>query len=315
MLDYNSFKGEFVSSCRERLAAGSHSFTGGCITIEEKTVTKAQYGDLTGLIFRADGSNCAPTVYVEDFYRSYRNGCSVEELSIAAVNSMMHYAASPPAFFEDALKDTANLRVRLLNISRNSLFLRDVPYIDTGCGLALIAEIVSGEYRAVVTDEILASYEMSRDELFEAAFENSLSDEPPVLFALTDMLSNGSESCVDYLEDSSRRFLPPAEALFLLSNRSCFRGAAALFYPGITARLNELMGGAFYVLPSSIHELLLLPLSEGDPQKLAEIIGSANRTVVNDADYLSDDLYICEDGNIRRAGISSMSAEPRSLPS
>lgn len=315
MLDYNSFKSEFVTCCRERLAAGVQAYASGDIIIEEKPVKKAQVGELTGLIFRSSESNCAPTVYVEDFYRSYREGCTVEELSTAAVSNMLHYVRNTPGFSEDAFEDPSNLRVRLLNRSRNNSFLQDVPFMGTGCGLALIAEILSGEFRAVVTNDLLDCLGLSEEELFETALENSSADEPPVLFSLSEMLRGGQEQSRNYLDEGSWEILPAAEPLYFLSNRSCFRGSAVLFYPGMAARLNEILGGAFYILPSSIHELLLLPVHEGDPQKLAAIIRSANRTVVDDADYLSDELYICEAGRIRRTGFSGFAADAEALPS
>ena len=316
MLDYYSFKNEFVTRCRERLSGSVGGGTAGDIIIEERPVTKAQLGELTGLIFRASGSNCAPTVYIEDFYRSYRNGFSVDELSIAAVNKMLRYIGNTPELSEDDLEDPANLRVRLLNRSRNTVFLKDVPYMDTGCGLALITEISSGEFRAVVTHDLLDSLGMSEEELFEAALENSSADEPAVLYSLTEMLDEGHDSCRNYLESGPAITAGalPQDVLYMLSNKSCFRGAAVLFYPGMAAKLNALLKGAFYVLPSSVHELLLLPVSEGDPQRLAAIIGSANRTVVNEEDYLSDDLYVCEGGVVRRVSYGSFVPEPGTLP-
>ena len=310
-MDYSTFKNDFISGCRERLAAHTRTdaYEGGDIFIEEKPVKKAQFGELTGLIFRKGDSTCAPTIYVEDFYRLHRDGYSAGTLSVSAVNSILPYIDSGPDISEDAFEDTANLRVRLLNRARNRDYLENVPHIDNNCGLALTAEIRSGEFSAVVTDDLLDSMEMGKDELFEIALANSSVNDPPVLFDLSELLTEGHDSCRNLLGGDSGSDLPGSDAcsilpapdtLYLLSNRSCFRGAAVLFYPGITEKIGRLLGGAFFVLPSSIHEVLILPVSEGDPQRLADIIGSANRTVVSDEDYLSDDLLLCEEGRLRR---------------
>lgn len=300
MLDYTGFKNEFITLCRQKLDESAFASTSNKVFIEEHTVKKAQYGELTGLIFRTGGSTCSPTIYVEDFFRMYKSGLSVDDLSLAALANVVPYINTTPDFPENAFEDAANLRVRLLNSSRNREYLKSVPHIDSGCGLALIAEVRSGEFRAVVTDGLLDSMEISRDELFETALENSAVEEPPVLYSLPELLEEGHCSCRNYLNEGGSPVLASDITLYMLSNKECFRGAAVLFYPGMTAKLCELLGGAFYVLPSSVHELLLLPVAEGDPQKLGSIISSANRTVVSDDDYLSDDLFICEAGTLRK---------------
>lgn len=313
MLDYSGFKSEFISRCRERLNESAVSCADKEVCIEEKPVRKAQAGQLTGLIFRSRGSTCSPTIYVEDFFRMYESGHSVDDLSLAAMMNVIPYINDSPGFSGDAFEDSTNLRVRLLNISRNREYLNDVPHMDDGCGLALIAEVRSGEFRAVVTNGLLDSMEMSRSELFEAALENSSAADPPVLYELSELLMKGHDLCRNLLEDESAAFIP-ADSLYLLSNRDCFWGSAVLFYPGLLGRLCELLNGAFFVLPSSVHEVLLLPESDGDPKRLADIICSANRTVVSDNDYLSDDLYICRSGKLRRISFSKTFPESANLP-
>ena len=299
MLDYSGFKSEFISRCRQNLGESAFAAAGRDVYIEEQPVRKAQAGELTGLIFRTRGSSCSPTLYVEDFFRMYESGHSVDELSLAALTNVIPYIDNAPGFPEDAFEDTSKLRVRLLNSSRNSDYLKEVPHADSGCGLSLIAEVRSGEYRAVVTNGLMESMDISREELFEIALENSSAEDPPVLYELSELLMKGHDSCTDLLGSEPGTFFP-ADSLYLLSNRNCFWGSAVLFYPGLLGRLCELLNGPFFVLPSSVHEVLLLPESGGDPQRLAEIIGNANRTVVSDEDYLSDDLYICEAGTLRR---------------
>lgn len=314
MLGFTEFKNEFVTRCSERLAACTGACAGSGVKIEEQRITKAQLGELTGLIFRAGASSCAPTLYAEDFYRMYRDGHSLDELSIAAAGNISRYLREAPDLSENAFEDTANLRIRLLNRSRNSGFLNKVPYMDTGCGLVLVAEVVSGEYRAVVTESLLDSIGISRDELFDTAVSNSVEKDPPVLFELSELLSLGHDICANLLDKAPGTILPAPDSLYLLSNKDSFRGAAALFYPGVAEKICELMGGTFYVLPSSVHEVLILPFSEGDPQKLADIICSANKTVVDKSDFLSDDLYLCKEGVVSRINCSITSAVTGTLP-
>lgn len=307
MLDYSGFKNEFISRCREKLNECAAACADNEVCIEEQPVRKAQTGQLTGLIFRTRGSNCSPTIYVEDFFRMYESGHSVDDLSHAAMMNVIPYIKDAPGFPVDAFEDTANLRVRLLNLSRNRDYLSGVPHRDCGCGLALIAEVRSGEFRAVVTESLLESMEMTVSELLGTALENSSASDPPVLYELSELLMKGHDLCRNLLKEEPGTFIA-ADSLYLLSNSDCFWGSAALFYPDLLRRLNELLHGSFFVLPSSVHEVLLLPESGGDPERLAEIISNANRTVVSDDDYLSDDLYICEEGKLRKIAFNTLSS-------
>lgn len=357
MLSFSEFKNEFIKGCTDSLIAQTHGRADDKIVIDERTLTKAQHGDLTGLIFRAGDSECAPTIYVEDFYDMYKRGSSVSELYEAAVSSVLYSIENAPGITEESLTSPDRLHVRLLNKAGNKDYLKNVPHLDVGCGLALIAEIISGEFRAVITNELIECYEMDQEELLEVALANSSLSDPPALFDLTELLAEGRENSNNLLASesdpdletgdrdgsatgkstypdsesdaksdsgfksgsrsgsSSAPSLPSSVSLYVLSNADCFWGAAVLFYPDVMARLHELMRGPYYVIPSSVHELLLLPISEGDPQQLVAMIREANRTVVNKDEFLSDDLLICESGQLRRISYGGFIPGPGSLPS
>ena len=89
-------------------------------------------------------------------------------------------------------------------------------------------------------------------------------------------------------------------------NTGIFWGAGTLFYPGMIDRLHELLGGDFYVLPSSVHELILIAVDDQDPQQLVDLVRSANRSVVKDNEILADDLYICESGELHRVSFGGV---------
>lgn len=303
MLDFREFKSEFIAACRSNIASFTECFDCGDIEIEERSVNKAQRGPLNGLIFRATGTVAAPTYYVEDFYHMYKNGASISELSYDIAQNAFHFIhEDPPIALEETAKsfeDAANLRVRLINSSRNAELLDTVPHRDTGCGLSLIPEVRSGPFRAVVTRELMKSYGNSEDVIMQIALANTASRDRAVLTDLSEMLMYGQDNCNNLLRVSRTDPLPEPDSLYVLTNDKFFWGASVLLYPGMTESLCTMLGGDFYVLPSSVHEVLLLPVSMGDPMKLIETIHEGNSTVVNDEDFLSDDLIICENGKLR----------------
>lgn len=327
MLDYAEFKKEFVTDCQSLVAAiaanSDDNNVYANVEIEERSVTKAQRGKLAGLIFRTPDTVCAPTYYVEDFYDMYKEGHSPEELSVTVVQNALHYLHMPPVFPEidaDSLQSpsrgpdgSCRFGIRLLNKAENRGYLQDVPYIDKS-GLALVAELRSGDFRAVITNGLLESLGVTKDELFERALSDSESNDRATLYELSEMFRSFHDECENLLESPAAADLPLPPSLYVLSNENCFWGAAVLFYPGMLDRLCDLLGGRFYVLPSSVHEVLLLPADESDPQKLSDIIREANRTVTEDEVFLADELYVCESGILRQASYGGIVPSPGTLP-
>ncbi|MBE6028212.1 MAG: hypothetical protein E7227_06400 [Clostridiales bacterium] len=314
MLDFTDFKTALVAGCRSMLDAIPEDSILKNIELEERSVTKAQRGELSALLFRAPGTACAPTFYVEDYYGMYRDGHPLEELYVRLVQDGIHYVTNPPSIAgidPEALAEREGFGVRLLNKAKNHDYLKDVPHIDD-IGLALIAEMRSGEFRAVITNSLMEEMGLTKEELFEKALRESAEKDRATLYRISDMLCS-PESCENLLE-SGADAINESDPLLVLSNEDCFWGAAALFYPGMLARLSDLLGGNFYVLPSSVHEVLLLPVSEGDPQSLASTIREANRSVTDCSVFLADDLFVCVSGKLKQVSFGGVIPSRGNIP-
>ena len=77
-----------------------------------------------------------------------------------------------------------------------------------------------------------------------------------------------------------------------MSNQKGIYGAAAIFYPGILKRLAERKGTSLFLIPSSIHEFIIIP-DNGlyNPRDLEDMLREVNRTEVSLDETLSDNLY------------------------
>lgn len=81
--------------------------------------------------------------------------------------------------------------------------------------------------------------------------------------------------------------------LYVLSCEAAGYGASVMLYPGLLAEIAEELKGDLYVIPSSVHELIVLQAGDlQEPERLLPIIADVNRTVVLPGDYLSNSLYI-----------------------
>ena len=81
--------------------------------------------------------------------------------------------------------------------------------------------------------------------------------------------------------------------MMILTNSRKTYGACCIMYPKVLERLAGSVGGDYYLIPSSVHEFILLPLSQGrSAEELKEMIAEVNSSEIPPEDVLSDSLYL-----------------------
>ena len=81
--------------------------------------------------------------------------------------------------------------------------------------------------------------------------------------------------------------------MYVLTNYLRQYGAACMFYQGVLSKFAMTVGTDFYILPSSVHEVILLPVRKDyTKEKLQEMVRQVNRTQVAEEDVLSDNIYL-----------------------
>ena len=139
----------------------------------------------------------------------------------------------------------------------------------------------------MVRDDMLASYGISKEQLHADALASSAALLPAKVSHLSDEISRLSQCGRGEAEDGSS-----GSKMLVLSNSKNFFGAAALFYNGIMDLIAEMTGGSYFILPSSVNELILLPDDgSADPESLAALVRDVNRCVVRPDEWLSDNVY------------------------
>jgi hypothetical protein len=159
--------------------------------------------------------------------------------------------------------------------------LREVPHIDRGdlAGIYyyLLENKAFGNGMIVIRNTDLERWGITTDRLYADAIENCPRMLPPVLHALSDVLGV-------LLPDDE-------EDLYLLTNESALYGAAVILYPGILQEAADYMESDFFVLPSSVHEVILLPDNGEEPESLLQIVSDINHTQVEEEEILIDAVY------------------------
>lgn len=87
--------------------------------------------------------------------------------------------------------------------------------------------------------------------------------------------------------------------IFVVFGKDGMSGANLLMSDKVLNEIEERMGEGFYVLPSSIYEVLVVPKSLGmSERELAKMVREVNAEAVAEKDQLSDSIFKYENGNI-----------------
>lgn len=265
---------------------------------KENPVAKNNRGVLTGITFMQEGSNGGPTIYAEDIYEMSLHIPYDEMISglTKSIRESMRANEETARFFDGLTfeKIKENLSVRLIDKSLNKELLKSRVYMDCSGGLALLADIENDEWRAAINEELLNQLGADKDELFEAALEAAEKKHPAVLTDISEHLFGIPSNLL--VEDTS---LKP-DSLYVLSTENAYMGASVIMYPGMMSKLHDMFGSDFYVLPSSVHEVLVISTGK-DPSELHATILSANNSVVDDVDLLSNNLFVCDGTELKIA--------------
>lgn len=265
---------------------------------------------LVGVCFRKPGQQAAPLVYMEPFYDAVREGKAKEEVmqEIARLAEKglevreIPGACSVPVYGE--VKDC--LTVRLVNTKANRQRLSHMPHRgmeDLSLTLALSLPLGdAGRTGSIeVTDEIMGLWGVDEETLFRQAYENMERVQPPMLKEMGTLF--GMAEPVNLLAEDGGSMQKPEGMMFVLTNVGMQYGASAIACPGVMEKISRMFPEGFYILPSSVHEVLVVPKDkELPPKELGKMVREVNQTGVSREEVLSDRVYEYdkEKGRIRQ---------------
>lgn len=264
------------------------------VEVERAGISKVEKNNghrLTALIIQRKDVNISPTIYLEPYYDKYVNGLLYEDVLAEVEQAYVRnvpkkdFDVSGITDFETA-KD--NIIYTLINYERNKDFLKTVPHRRIE-DLAVIYKILlpqndSNGNMATITirSELFELYDVSAEELHEAAEANMKKILPGTVRHISDIIGE------DIFPMSG------AMDLYVVSNVSGTYGASGILMPEVMDELAEKLGDNFYVIPSSVNEVLALPEDMGDAGYLMEMIGEVNKGELLPEEILGDKPYIVD---------------------
>lgn len=292
-MEYEKFKKEIRERVQEKLEPGTEvSFHG----LERNNGVETE-----GMEVREKGTVAAPVLHLDELYESYCKSGSMEN----AVSRALKLLEEKPQADIGAVPKTweaAKVRIRmgLVHYGWNREALKGIPhrkFLNLAVTYRVELPEMGGFHAGIrVKNSLRGLWGATEDELYQTAMEN-LENERYHIQSMTELLSGMIGTALELPEDAPKQYV--------LTNESCRYGAAGMMRQDLMERFVEQAGGSFYILPSSIHDLILLPDDDSvSAEYLREMVKEVNKSVVAREEWLSEDVYYydCKEKKVRVAG-------------
>lgn len=261
--------------------------------ITSETIMKNNGIFRDAIIIRPPERTITPTIYLESHYQNYKNGTSLD----CIVDEILYFytlnSKPPQSVFEhfhdfEFAKEYITFKIVHLDMNRDFLkHTAHIPFLDLAIVFCLLIRTTTSELStAIINNALLEKWDTTTSELYDIAFLNTPQKYPFSIRPLEDVLSEHFDDC---LVDAPRL----SNQLFLFTNSIQFLGAHVLLYEELLFDFAYKQNCDFYILPSSIHEVLLVPVSYfQEMERLKDMVISINQTDLSQDEILSNSIYL-----------------------
>lgn len=273
-------------------------------TVREAEVNKLQGESYCGISILPKDSEIAVTVNLKGFHEMYESGGafgavleSIASSAIKGYQNRVDVVSQEMLAHYDQVKPL--LTVQVVGIENNEEMLKKIPHKRL-LDMAIVYRIeldssTEGLMTVLVTNQVLEGYKITPEQLHEDAMSAVVESHPYVFQPITDTLNDMGVS--DIPKDES--------GMSVVTNATRMYGAAVITYPNFMENMKEKMGGDFFLLPSSVHEVLILPDNgEYSARVLEAMVTDINASALSPEEKLTDSAYHydCQDKIFELAG-------------
>jgi len=270
----------------------------GIVRMETHEVKKNNGCLLHSIMPISQGNMVAPNIYVDDLYEDYKDGENIDDC-VDKISTFIKEQVGTRQDLSDVINLFSdyeavknNLRICVVNRELNKNLLEEVPHVDVD-DLALTFRVVVKKemdgsiFTVLVRNEHMERWLVNTEELYTDAKECMARENLTRIRSMKDILLGIiPEKVEEYEEDFNKM------EMYVLSNENGVNGAAEPFYnPSILQPLADKLGD-LYVIPSSIHELIIVSSENMSYEEVCGMIKSVNSNEVSPDEVLGDHPYI-----------------------
>lgn len=298
MINYEKFKKAVSESLLFYLAEDFDEYTvETCTDIIENTRQ-----DILN-IYSAKNINSADELFVSisirlgNIYKAYLRtkdfNVFINALAMTVENRLVELKEVEKKMCSETIK--TNIVYQLINTENNKGWLKDVPHREF-LDMSIIYRVVFFEDNPAKASKIISNTQaeklgVNEEDLFKLARVNTVKLLQPVIKTREEALRDNMTTC-GYTDEAIDEYIedfPIMGGTFILSSKCGFTGATSILYEDILEDVYMKTGKSFYLVPLSIHEMIVetsMPL-----ENLKEVLRETNRSVGYKEDYLSDNVY------------------------
>ena len=242
----------------------------------------------TGLTIKAEGSEFAPTIYLEGFYEAYCNGediDSVVERIMELYEKRRNSINVDISFFRNYESAKEQILYRLINYEANRELLKNIPHkrifdLAKVYYVALKLDDMQATGTITITNSHIEGWKVTLDDLESVAAINTPKRLPKNIQPIEEITQ------IPFPEECTLK-------MYVASNPLRMNGAAILCYESLLGDIAERFRDDVIIIPSSIHELIFFTGYDDDAvEHVKAMVREVNRTEVEPEEVLSDNVYI-----------------------
>lgn len=293
---------DFVKECSNYIV----EFYNNQVTVRIVKSIKNNGRKLTGINVLDKDVKVTPTIYLDGYYFDYQNGRSFCDITDEIIRQYERaYCKDVPdlAFLQNVEDIKGRVLLKVINYEKNLELLENTPYIKY-LDLAVVFYIdinlgSAGNGSILITNNYLSNWDISLEDLYDCAINNSLKSSGVEIIKMDDillemMLQKGSVDDLELFKNIiiSGQSFEDYFKMYVLSNKNRSFGAYAILDNDTLLNLANKMDDDLYIIPSSVHEIIVMPKNNIIATKeLGDAIRDTNTMHVALDEVLSDSLY------------------------
>ena len=252
------------------------------------------------LTIRPENSNIAVNLNMSKYFEACEKETDFGTIVEKAVDAIEDGLKHQPVLDVDALTDYEQMKDKLVmevvSSKINENVLKNIPHKELE-DMAVVYRFVlnskeDGRETILVTNQMLETMDITPEQLHTDAMKNAPELKPAVIKGMSEVIAEMMGKSPEDLTDMGMSMDPSDEQMFVATVPDKIHGAGVIAYQNFMDQAAERVGGDFFILPSSIHEVLLVPdngiISLGD---LKAMVKDVNATQVAPEDKLTDSVY------------------------
>ena len=249
------------------------------------------------LFIRKETQPIFTVIYLQEYYQQWKQGKELEALAKDLVLEYRQKSSSQTIAADDfkvlnqqeAVKQTIFFRCVSKKQVPSNIPHRQMLDFAILYGILIKCQKEMTTF-VTITKNMMECYHVTEEELFDLAMENTPNLFPESVKTLQEVIASllsPAEQTSSFPSHNKSKY-----EMLVLSNIANFYGFSAVFYPNVLKQLAEERKGNLIVIPSSIHEAILLTDSDmAKVQELNETIVTVNETQLTEQERLSNQAY------------------------